>query len=65
MKLLVAHVGNLHRRAGIGMRAEAQNYPWCAMLSMGDQAINCGFVSCAQCMAPSAACTQGFTTPEA
>lgn len=31
--------------------AQAQNYPWCAMLSMGDQAVNCGFVSSEQCMA--------------
>jgi hypothetical protein len=36
---------------GIGSRAEAQNYPWCAMLDMGDQAVNCGFVSSEQCMA--------------
>jgi hypothetical protein len=36
---------------GIGNLAEAQNYPWCAMLSMGDQAVNCGFVSSEQCMA--------------
>ena len=36
---------------GIGSRAEAQNYPWCAMLNMGDQAVNCGFVSSEQCMA--------------
>jgi hypothetical protein len=34
----------------IGNRAEAQNYPWCAMLNMGDQAVNCGFVSSEQCM---------------
>ena len=36
---------------GIGTRTEAQNYPWCAMLNMGDQAVNCGFVSSEQCMA--------------
>jgi hypothetical protein len=36
---------------GIGNLAGAQNYPWCAMLSMGDQAVNCGFVSSEQCMA--------------
>jgi Protein of unknown function (DUF3551) len=35
----------------IGNHAEAQDYPWCAMLNMGDQAVNCGFVSSAQCMA--------------
>jgi Protein of unknown function (DUF3551) len=47
---------------GIGSRAEAQNYPWCAMLSMGDQAINCGFVSYAQCMATVSG-IGGFCTP--
>jgi hypothetical protein len=36
---------------GIGSRAEAQTYPWCAMLNMGDEAVNCGFVSSEQCMA--------------
>ena len=35
---------------GIGSRAEAQNYPWCAMLNMGDQAVNCGFTTFQQCM---------------
>jgi hypothetical protein len=37
--------------AGIGTRAQAQNYPWCATLNMGDSAYNCGFVSREQCMA--------------
>jgi len=31
--------------------AHAQNYPWCAVLNMGDNAYNCGFVSYAQCAA--------------
>jgi Protein of unknown function (DUF3551) len=38
---------------GIGAPAEAQNYPWCAQYSgraLGG-AMNCGFVSFAQCMA--------------
>ncbi len=31
--------------------AQAQNYPWCAQYSgRGDGAMNCGFVSFAQCM---------------
>ncbi len=30
---------------------ESQNYPWCAAYDTGDQALNCGFVSYAQCMA--------------
>jgi hypothetical protein len=37
--------------AGIGTRAEAQNYPWCAIYDVGDSAYNCGFVSREQCMA--------------
>lgn len=36
---------------GLVTRAQAQNYPWCAVLNMGDAAYNCGFVSEAQCMA--------------
>ncbi len=30
--------------------AEAQNYPWCAMYNMGDQAVNCGFTTFQQCL---------------
>jgi hypothetical protein len=30
--------------------AEAQNYPWCARMNMGDETVNCGFVSFDQCM---------------
>jgi hypothetical protein len=37
--------------AGIGTRAQAQNYPWCAIYYVGDAAYNCGFVSREQCMA--------------
>jgi Protein of unknown function (DUF3551) len=37
---------------GIGNRAEAQNYPWCAQYSVGDEnGLNCGFISFGQCMA--------------
>jgi hypothetical protein len=37
--------------AGIGTRAEAQNYPWCAIYS-GDMggSENCGFTTFQQCM---------------
>src|SRR5580658_10315313 len=36
--------------AGIGTRAEAQNYPWCAdYAGFGSQ--NCGFTTIQQCMA--------------
>jgi hypothetical protein len=37
--------------AGLGSRAEAQNYPWCAVYDVGDNAYNCGFVTRDQCMA--------------
>jgi hypothetical protein len=38
--------------AGIDTRAEAQNYPWCAIYSGGmGGSQNCGFVSFEQCMA--------------
>lgn len=30
--------------------AQAQNYPWCAVLNMGDNSYNCGFVTYQQCM---------------
>jgi len=36
--------------AGIGTRAEAQNYPWCAQYS-GLGGTNCGFTTIQQCMA--------------
>jgi hypothetical protein len=37
---------------GIGTRAEAQNYPWCAYYSgKGGGGTNCGFISFEQCMA--------------
>jgi Protein of unknown function (DUF3551) len=34
---------------GIGNRAEAQNYPWCALYKEG--AMNCGFTTFQQCLA--------------
>ena len=37
--------------AEINTRAQAQNYPWCAIYDTGDAAQNCGFVSFEQCMA--------------
>jgi hypothetical protein len=37
---------------GVGTRAEAQNYPWCAIYSVGAVGgTNCGFISFEQCMA--------------
>jgi hypothetical protein len=37
---------------GAGTRAEAQNYPWCAIYSggMGGGGTNCGFTTFQQCM---------------
>ncbi len=50
-KLLLAIISVVAGLAGMTMRAEAQNYPWCAQYSgkMGG-AMNCGFVSFDQCM---------------
>jgi hypothetical protein len=31
--------------------AEAQNYPWCAVIDLGDEVENCGFDSLEQCKA--------------
>jgi len=53
MKTLILVMGVFFFAVGIGARAEAQNYPWCAQYSgraLGG-AMNCGFVSFAQCMA--------------
>ena len=35
---------------GIGSRAEAQNYPWCAIYGTGFEGTNCGFVTFQQCL---------------
>ena len=29
--------------------AQAQNYPWCSMVDLGDEILNCGFDSLEQC----------------
>jgi Protein of unknown function (DUF3551) len=50
MRLSLSILGLCVGIVGFGSRADAQNYPWCAMLSMGDQAVNCGFVTAEQCM---------------
>jgi hypothetical protein len=31
--------------------ARAENYPWCAVLNVGDASYNCGFVTIEQCRA--------------
>jgi hypothetical protein len=35
---------------GIGTRAEAQNYPWCAIYDGGMGGENCGFTTFEQCI---------------
>jgi hypothetical protein len=35
---------------GIGNRAEAQNYPWCAHYGTGFESMNCGFTTFQQCL---------------
>jgi hypothetical protein len=44
-------LGALAVTAFFASAANAQNYPWCANISMGDEAVNCGFDSFEQCMA--------------
>ena len=51
MRILLFTLAIFVVTAGIGTRAQAQNYPWCAIYDVGDAAYNCGFVSREQCMA--------------
>jgi hypothetical protein len=53
MKLLLFVLGIGVAVFGIGTRAEAQNYPWCAIYGEGavGGGTNCGFISFEQCMA--------------
>jgi hypothetical protein len=51
MKIVVFVLAILAVTPGLVTRAQAQNYPWCAVLNMGDAAYNCGFVTHEQCMA--------------
>jgi uncharacterized protein DUF3551 len=51
LKKLAFALGIFAVTAGFGMRAEAQNYPWCATYSMGTGGSqNCGFSSFEQCL---------------
>jgi hypothetical protein len=52
MRLFLLMLGISVSIVGIGTRAEAQNYPWCAYYSMGDDGggTNCGFTTFEQCM---------------
>ena len=49
MRLLLFVLGISVAVIGIGTRAEAQNYPWCAYYS-GKGGTNCGFITFEQCM---------------
>jgi hypothetical protein len=51
MRILLLLLAVFAVTAGTGTRAQAQNYPWCAIYDVGDAAYNCGFVSREQCMA--------------
>jgi uncharacterized protein DUF3551 len=50
MRFLLFMLAILVATGAFGSRAQAQNYPWCAVLDMGDAAYNCGFVTRDQCM---------------
>jgi hypothetical protein len=65
MRLLLLVSGICVAIVGIGTRAEAQNYPWCAQYSDGSGSKNCGFASFQQCLADVSGvggfCTQNST----
>ena len=51
MRLLLLMLGISVCVVGIGTRAEAQNYPWCAIYGgFDDGGTNCGFTTYQQCM---------------
>jgi len=51
MRLLLLTLGLSVCVVGIGTRAEAQNYPWCAIYGgFDDGGTNCGFTTYQQCM---------------
>ena len=51
MRLLLLMLGVCVCVVGIGTRAEAQNYPWCALYSgKSGGGTNCGFITFEQCM---------------
>jgi hypothetical protein len=51
MKILLLALGVVIGIAALAGRAEAQNYPWCAVLNTGDASYNCGFTTLEQCQA--------------
>jgi hypothetical protein len=54
MRLLLLMLGISVYLVGIGTRAKAQNYPWCAYYSGYGGGTNCGFITFEQCMATAA-----------
>jgi hypothetical protein len=50
MKLVLFILGISVGIGGVGNRAEAQNYPWCAIYDVLGGPTNCGFVTFEQCM---------------
>jgi hypothetical protein len=50
MRFLLFVLGICVGIVGIGSRAEAQNYPWCAIYGTGFEGTNCGFVTFQQCL---------------
>jgi hypothetical protein len=50
MRLLLFMLGICVGIVATGNRAEAQNYPWCAIYGDGMGGENCGFVTFEQCM---------------
>ena len=51
MKTLTLALSAVIGIAALAGRAEAQNYPWCAVYDTGDATYNCGFVTFEQCLA--------------
>jgi hypothetical protein len=49
MKFVLLTLGIIVSAIWVGTPARAQNYPWCAVLNLGDVAYNCGFDTEAQC----------------
>jgi hypothetical protein len=52
MRILLLLLGAYVAAVAVGTRAEAQNYPWCAIYSGGAASggTNCGFITFQQCM---------------
>ncbi len=50
MRIFLFALGIYVAALAMGTPAQAQNYPWCAMYNMGDQAVNCGFTTFQQCL---------------